>query len=286
MLDSNDEAIWHHLREFSHMPTPSPFSQVFYQVIAEYATDSAAAEASRELLARFLDREVFYYRQIERLRTKEDVTVADLESLAGKRNIALYDLIEEATDADSQTTNGEIARQLLLAECYYHVEEPEKAVAHLELALADGADNSIVHFALGYNRYRLAIESFGTTIIGTTDVSAHQRTVFRKACLQAVSAFQNALTGTDNDGEIYQWIARALQTADLDEAAEQAFDKAEDLVYSDYDESEGGAAQSQEGDEHEFGHRKPITEAEIKQVGELLKGSHDISDFWPGLGTN
>ncbi len=270
MLDSNDEAIWHHLREFSHMPTPSPFSQVFYEVIAEYATDSAAAEASRELLSRFLDREVFYYRQIERLRSKEDVTIADLESLAGKRSIALYDVIEEATDADSQTTNGEIARQLLLAECYYHVEEPEKVVAHLELALADGADDSIVHFALGYNRYRLAIESFGTTIRGAAEASAHQHALFQKACLQAVSAFQNALTGADNDSEIYQWIARVLQTAGFDEAAARALDRADDL----------GLVESDDG-EREYPDPGPITEAEIQQVREFFKRSHRLSDLWP-----
>ncbi len=291
MLDSNDEAIWRHMREFAEMHTPSAFSQAFYELMAEYATVPTDAEASRSLLARFLDHEVRYYRQIERFRTKETVTVADLQSLAGKRHISLCDLIDAAKQAPgATTTKGEIARQLLLAECYYHIEEPEKAVAHLEQAVASGADDPLVHFALGYNRYRLAVESLGSPQERAPLGSSADLINFQLACLQAVAAFENALTGQDSDGEVYHWIGQALETAGFEQAAAQAFDKAEDLTYIEYHDSDpelGGPHWDDDGpaDADSEQHR-PITEAEIRQVRELLKEPHDISELWADCGSD
>ena len=287
MLESSDEAIWRHVREFGEMRSPSPFSQAFYQLIAEYATASTGVEASRGLLVKFLDREVRYYRLIDHLRTRETVTVADLQSLAGKRDIGLHDLIDAAKDAPSGTTKGEIARQLLLAECYYHVEEPEKAVAHLERAVARGADDPLIQFALGHNRYRLAVESFGTldALASPADLIN-----FQLACLQAVSAFENALTGQDSDGELYHWIGRVLQRAGFEQAATQAFDKAEDLAYIEQDDGDPELAQLRGDDDEpsqsDAKYHRSITEAEVEQVRELLKRPHDISELWADYGTN
>ncbi len=284
MLDSSDEAIWGHVREFAEMHTPSAFSQAFYRLMAEYATVTTGTEASRSLLARFLDREVRYYRQIERFRTKETVAVADLQSLAGKRHISLCDLIDAAKEAPSVTNHGEIARQLLLAECHYHIEEPEQAVAHLERALARGADDPLVHFALGYNRYRLAVEGLGSPEEHAPLDSSADLIKFQLACLQAVAAFEDALTGQDSDGEVYHWIGRALQTAGFERAAAQAFDKAEDFEYVEYDDSDpelGGPHWDDDGPgKSDSEQRRPISEAEIRQVRELLKGPHDISELW------
>lgn len=290
MLDSSDEAIWGHVREFTEMHTPSAFSQAFYRLMAEYATVTTDTEASRSLLVRFLDREVRYYRQIERFRTKETVTVADLQSLAGKRHIGLCELIDAAKETPSATDKGEIARQLLLAECHYHTEEPEKAVAHLERAVARGADDPLVHFALGYNRYRLAVEGLGSPGEHARLDSSADPMNFQLACLQAVAAFEDALTGQDSDSEVYHWIGRALQTAGFEQAAAQAFDKAEDLAYVEYDDSDPGLGGLHWDDDGPAGldseQQRPISEAEVRQVRELLKGPHDISDLWADYGSD
>ena len=283
MPDSSDEQIWLHLEEYGDMPTASLFSRAFYQLMAEYAIHSADTEASRELLAKFLNREVRYHRRVARFTDAEAVPLEDLQSVAGKRIIALHDLIEQAKVALSQTAAGEITRQLLLAECYYHIEEPDKAVAHLEIALKDGADDSLIHFALGYNRYRLAVHSLD--VITTSTERPHCDVSFPTACLQAVSAFEDALTGEGSDRQVYQWIGHVLETAGFDEAASHAFEKAEGFLPVESDSPDLGFPVP-EGNDYPSSRRElsgptPITDAEVERVRELLKRPHEASELWP-----
>jgi len=189
-------------------------------------------------------------------------------------------MIEQAQGATVETGAGEIARQLLLAECYQQVQEPDNTITHLEKALADGADEPLIHFVLGYNRFHLALESFGPMVELTDDSTNDDLLTFQMACLQAVSAFESALTGQAGDSEVYEWIGRVLETAGFEEAAGQAFDKADDLAYSDRVDGEPGILyRGLEGDEFsikwglEMG---PITEEEIEEFGKLLEGKHDI----------
>ena len=285
MYDDSNEAIWQQLWEYYQMSAPSSLSQALCQLIAEYATVEADSQCMPELVTQFLNREVKYHHLVDKLRTSEALTTDDLKSLAGKRSIALRDIIERATEATIEVDTGEIARQLLLSECYQQVQEPDKVVAHLEKALADGADEPLVYFALGYNRFRLALESFGPLVELGDDSDSNDLLTFQMACLQAVSAFENALTDQASDSEVYEWIGRVLETAGFDEAAGQAFDKADDLAYSDRADGEPDAAhRGPEGDSpstrpgQQMG---PITEEETEEFGKLLAGKHDIRELRP-----
>ncbi len=282
--DSN-EAIWQQLWEYYQMPAPSSLSQALCQLIAEYATVETDSQRMPELVTEFLDREVRYHRRVDRLHTSEALTTEDLKSLARKRTIALQDTIEQAKEATGEVGTGEIARQLLLAECYQQIQEPDKVVAHLEKALADSADEPLVYFALGYNRFHLALESFGPVVELGDDSANNDLLTFQMACLQAVSAFESALTGQASDSEVYEWIGRVLETAGFEEAAGQAFDKADDLAYSDSADGEPGAAyRGPEGDALSTGWGQKmgrITQEEIEEFGQLLEGKHDISELGP-----
>ncbi len=280
MYDDTNEAIWQQLWEYYQMSAPSSLSQALCQLIAEYATVEADSQRMPQLVTEFLDREVRYHRQVGKLHASEALTTEDLKSLTRKRSIAIQDMIEQAKGATVETSAGEIARQLLLAECYQQVQEPDKVVAHLEKALADGADEPLIHFALGYNRFHLALESFGPMVELTDDSTNDDLLTFQMACLQAVSAFESALTGQAGDSEVYEWIGRVLETAGFEEAAGQAFDKADDLAYSDRTDGEPAAVyHGLEGDllstrpGQQMG---PITQEEIEEFGKLLEGKHDI----------
>ncbi len=284
MSDDSNEAIWRQLWEYYQTPAASSLSRALWQLIAEYATVEGANQDMAKLVSEFLDREVRYHHRLGKLRSSEALTSDDLKSLVSKRNTALQYMIEQAQVATVQTDTGEIARQLLLAECYQQIQQPDKVVAHLEKALADGAEDPLVYFALGYNRFRLALESFGPVAevaFGRTDTDL---LAFQMACLQAVSAFENALTGQDSDSEVYKWIGRVLETAGFEEAATQAFDNADDLSYSDSIDDEPDVIQpGPEGKESastwavEMG---PITPEEIEEFGRLLAaGKHDIYEL-------
>jgi len=287
MYDDSSEAIWQQLWEYYQMPAPSPLSQALCQLIAEYATVGADSQRMPELVTQFLNREIRYHHLVDKLSTSEALTPDDLKSLSRKRSIALRDIIERATEATTEMGAGEIARQLLLAECYQQVQEPDKAIAHLEKALTDGADEPLVHFALGYNRFHLALESFGP-VVELADDSADDGDdllTFQMACLQAVAAFERALTGQASDSEVYEWIGRILETAGFEEAAGQAFDKADDLAYSNRADGEpADAYRGLQGDSRSIRRGQkmvPITQEEIAEFGELIEGEHNISELGP-----
>ncbi len=283
MYDDSNEAIWQQLWEYYQMSAPSSLSQALCQLIAEYATVEADSQRIPQLVTEFLDREVRYHRQVNKLHARKALTTEDLKSLAGKRSIAIQDTIEQAKGATVEKGAGEIARQLLIAECYQQIQEPDKVVAHLEKALADGADEPLIHFALGYNRFHLALESFGPMVELADDSTNNALLTFQMACLQAVSAFENALTGQASDSEVYEWIGQVLETAGFGEAAGQAFDKADDLAYS--DRADGGPGilyhgLESDGSSIRWGLKMgPITEEEIEEFGKSLAGKHDIYEL-------
>ena len=119
----------------------------------------------------------------------------------------------------------------------------------------------------------------------TDDSTNDDLLTFQMACLQAVSAFESALTGQADDSEVYEWIGRVLETAGFEEAAGQAFDKVDDLAYSDRADGEPAAAyRGREGDARSIRRGQkmaPITQEEIAEFGELLEGKHDISELGP-----
>jgi hypothetical protein len=105
---------------------------------------------------------------------------------------------------------------------------------------------------------------------------------FRLACLSAVSAFQDALTGTSFDGHLHWWIGSVLSAAGFADAAQASFDKAESLLGG------GGAWGLQEELEIEPHHlaaprgavpEGPITDDEVREAGILLRRSYEASDL-------
>ncbi len=259
------------------------------QLIAEYATGDDT-HYMPQLLAKFLNRELRYHRQVQEFPNREMLSAADIKSLAGKRGIALRDIIEQTKGAAVETDSDEIARQLLLAECYQQIQQPDKVVcyqqiqqpdkvvAHLENAIENGAEEPVVYFALGYNRYRLAIESFAKVLQIAGHNSDAQLISFQKACLHAVSAFENALTGHRSDGEVYEWIGRVLKAAGFEDAGDKAFDKADDLAYSEATGYDLAGSETSEEWAQQLG---PITQEEIDQFAELLKRSRDVAELLP-----
>jgi len=281
MYEESNEAIWRQLSEYYQMPVPSSLSQALCQLIAEYATADADSQRMSKLVMQFLNHELKYYRQVQRLQNSEGLSAEDLRSLASKRSVALQDIIEQTKQATVEVGAAEVARQLLLAECYQQAQESDKVVAHLENAVADGADEPLVQFALGYTRFHLALESFGPRVELTDHSADDDLLTFQMACLESVSAFERALTGQASDSEVYEWIGWVLETAGFEEAAGQAFNKADDLAYSDSVDDEDVATYREPQDDLSstgWDHKlKPITQEEIEEFGELLAGKNDVS---------
>jgi len=262
--------------------TVSSFGLAYYELIADYlAGESRSAQGLRLCFLEFLEVLERYHHALDDLVAADEVTLGNMRSATERRDIAMRVLLEQL-GAEIAAGSLEIGRLLLSAECYYQLGAVESVVDRLEAALEMGADHPLVLFALGYNRYELAMRAFTrySTETGQREIADEDR--FRLACLTAVSAFQDGLTGSGFDGHLHWWIGSVLSAAGFAEAAQASFDKAESLLegLDGWDPEAPLAAQSRRFAAHaEAALKGPITEDEVREAGILLRRSYDASDL-------
>ncbi len=280
----NDQTIEHYLSQLAQLPTVSPFCQALYQLIGQYVCPKGSPVGDMgDLFVRFLTREVRYHRQLDKI-SGSGPDVSDRQSLAEKRHIGLELSAEEAQSVHCSLPQEEIARQLLLAECYYHTYRPAQVVAHLEAAAQRDPDQPLIQFALGYNRYILALEAFASPTAESDEAVTVDYMSFQRACLQAAAALEKVLAGHENDRYIYQWIGRILATAGFPDAAQEAFVQAEATDYNrlrNTNREDDWPANTESAGQQASGQLPPITQAEIDQATQLLRQSLPIEDLWP-----
>ncbi len=109
---------------------------------------------------------------------------------------------------------------------------------------------------------------------------------FQQACLQAASTFEEVLTGSQSDAEVYQWIGRVLASAGFQQAAEQALLQAKEATGDqDSDFSQLEPYLSVPRDKTVFTQSSfdlpSISADEIELAKKLLEEPLSISDLWP-----
>lgn len=284
-VDQDD--IYDRLDELGEYDTISSFAYAYYGLIADFMNgDGRAARSLRLRLMEFLEIVGRYHRALASFTSEDRVTMGNVRSSAEKRDIGLRVILEELNVV---TTEGdpEVGRLLLSAECYYQLALIDRVVDRLERAVEHGADDPLVHFALGYNRYELATSAFTRYDAdkGTREVDDEDR--YRLACLSAVSAFQKGLSGDAFDAQLHWWIGNILRSAGFDEASEASFEKAEQLL----EKMEQMAASDHVSFEVELDREDhalfdleatggPITEDEVRRAGLLLRLSYSESDLF------
>ena len=133
----------------------------------------------------------------------------DLEKIvrSGRRTHDLLEWLARALrEMKCVAPRQETVRQLLLAECDYHLGHTSEVVYALRRALRLGCDHPLVHFALGYNLYTGAIQKFTRAGDRKGTVAVKNPAAFQSACLRAISAFEQGLGHDDYDAQIYWWM--------------------------------------------------------------------------------
>lgn len=275
MFDASDQALQARLEELANLETVSPFSATFYRLMVGLLQRLPREEAARLGCAGMLDVELRYHRELKRLAEQEAVSFDDLRAAGEKHRIGLESVREFARRMSEQEGPGAAVCQLVLAECGYHLRQTEQVVTALERAGQLGLNEPLVHFALGYNRYTLALETCTEAGDKEGEVVVRDPLSFQVQCLRAVSAFEEGLTGGDLDPQLYWWIGTVLEAAGLTDAAQDAYDKSASLF-----------AEAQANPETDDGERvgasgsvAAITEEEVRQAGEMLKGRFAPSDI-------
>jgi len=285
MAPAEHEDIYKRLDTLARYDTVSSFAQAFYELIAEYALgEGLQAQWLRNRLAEYLDIEARYHRALAALSSNQATSLGDLRSATEKREIGLQALVEQlGKPALVPPTEG--GRLLLSAECYYQLGLTDRVVARLECAIEGGAKHPLIQFALGYNRYLMAVQAFTAycATSGTRQIIDEAR--FRAACLRAVGAFQEGLTGEEFDSQLYWWIGTVLEAAGFSEAAAASFEKANEMMGEEEAAQESGEDSRfglDFGADYEYERQErggPITEDEVQEAARLLQRNYRASDL-------
>ncbi len=286
---ADQEEIYDRLDRLGEHETVSSFALAFYELISDHlAGEGESAQAVRLCFVEFLEVIERYHRALDLFASEQQVTLGNVRSAAEKRDIGLRVLLERLS-VDQGRGEVEIGRLLLTAECYYQLAEVERVVERLEAAVRAGADDPLVQFALGYNRFELATQAFTRYDPKSGEREVHDEDRFRLLCLSAVSSFQEGLSGTAFDAQLHWWIGNVLRSAGFEDAADASFAKAKEIMGQpgNIDEPFGppddlGLELNRESEYDRARSSGPITEDEVRQAAMLLRRSYSASDILKG----
>lgn len=275
-MEIDDRAIEARLQELDLLETVSVFGRAFYRLIAHLVGMIETERGVRVALAGMLDVELRYHRELQRLAEREQVKAEELQGTTERHRIGLYAVCEYTRQVTRREVLAEAACDLILAECSYHLRRTTEVVAALERVVSTGLNQPLVHFALGYNRYLLALETCAQAGTGEGEFVVADPVAFRVQCLRAVSALEDGLQGTALDGQLYWWIGIILEAAGLTEAAQDAYDKSAKLLHPEQPR-DAQAPGEVEAWRPQDSVSQGISDEEVKEAGRLLAGPFDPS---------
>jgi len=204
---SRTEQVRAALRRLEQYCTLSPFSRLFYRLIYDLLRDDAGETAKLgQAFHIFLRCEC--RRHDTALRMVRDGRLDPMEIVRLSRHahdrMGSLRMAIEATEVAAPRER--FVRELLLAECEYLLGRTEEVVLRLRRALAAGGRHPLIHFALGYNLYALAVQRFTRAGPGKGEVVAADPDAFQCACREAIQAFESGLGDPAYDAQIHWWI--------------------------------------------------------------------------------
>jgi hypothetical protein len=273
-METDDRALQARLGELDTLETVSAFCRTFYRLIGRLVTMADEPQGVRIALAGLLDVELRYHRELQALAGREAVGFGDLQAAAERHRIGLNAVRQYATQLNGVDTLGEASRDLVVAECCYHLRRTGEVVAALDRVVRLGVDQPLIHFALGYNRYLLALETCTEPSAGGDDLVPHDPVAFRVQCLHAVGALEDGLQDTELDGQLYWWIGVILAAAGLTEAAQDAYDKSADHLHPYARVGDNDVDEEWSGRQDETA-SQAISDEEVWQADRMLRGTFD-----------
>lgn len=275
MFDASDPGIHERLSQLQELETVSDFCQAFYRLAARLAAETEPEDGVRLALAGLLDVELRYHQQLHQLAQQDAMLLHEVQAAAERHRIGLEGICEYVGKMSRPAALAAAVKDLVLAECNYHLGRTVQVVEALERVTQLGVDHPLVQFALGYNRYMLALEMCTEPADQQDQVILGDEPTFRLLCLQAVSALEDGICGGDLDGQLYWWMGIILTAAGLTEAAADAYDKSASPL------ADEALAERPMVDREDAppGAHEAITEDEVRLAGELLKGTFSPTEL-------
>jgi len=114
-------------------------------------------------------------------------------------------------------------RELIRAECWYSLGCTESVISSLRRVLGLGFSHPLVHVAMGYNLYHMALERVASDKGTRQPTNNADDRFFESACREAIAALQRGIANTSFDAEVFWWIGVISETLGDTESAVDAY---------------------------------------------------------------
>jgi tetratricopeptide (TPR) repeat protein len=261
------------LNELNQHPTVSRFVRRYYAFAASRLdADLPASEGLLEVFLGHLEAEIAYHERLESQNRLPGlgITVREMAQLAQWHRNALETCVRRLRNEVGEGAQVPVTAALLEAACAWGLGAHAEAVEWLERALHTDEDMPVVHFALGLNRFLRAEQEYTGYEAEAGEHTLLDRVRYRARLLEAVSAFEDSLTGGPLDADAHAWIALCLRRAGFGNAVLAVQESQEEAT-----DEEAQNTGSQPG---------PITLEEIRHVAQALKRPQNLQDWVQGEG--
>ncbi len=281
------------LRRLEQYASLSPFSRVFYRFIQDLLrTPGGQADRMAQAFHLFLRIEHRRHQAVRRIAQRGQIDVPEI-AVVGR---SVHDLLERlrravATMEVAHPRQG-IIRELVLAECCYHLGHTDSVIRSLRRATDFGCRHPLAHFALGYNLYASAFKRYRRARNRGQPEPGTGFPAFEAACREAIAAFGRGLGDTAFDAQIHWWIGVISEVLGEEEGARMAFGQAlkadprhfRERVQRKLESFEHGRAPRRSASERErIAELTPITDQEITEARDTLGGCESFPSFFLDL---
>jgi len=278
------------LRRLEQYTSLSPFSRVFYRFIYDLLrTPGGAAERVAQAFHLFLRIEYRRHQAVRRIVQQGQIDVPEIATVGR----SVRDLLERVRRAvvtiEVAHPRQGIIRELVLAECCYHLGHTDSVIRSLRRAIDFGCRHPLAHFALGYNLYASAFKRYRRARNRGQPEPGAGFPAFEAACREAIAAFSRGLGDTAFDAQIHWWIGVIAEVLGEEEEARMAFGQAlradpkhfRERVQKKLESFEHGRRPRRSASERErMAGLTPITDEEITEAREALEGCESFPTFF------
>jgi tetratricopeptide (TPR) repeat protein len=215
------------LRRLEQYSTLSPFCRNFYRLLYNLlGAPEVASGKLRQAFHIFLRCECRRHKAVCRILKDGGLDLLAMLRSGRRTHDLLESLAGSLRQMESDAPQQEMVRQLLLAECNYHLGRTSDVVRELRRAVRLGCDHPLVHLALGYNLYADAVQKFTRASPEKGTVTLEDPAAFQRACHQAITAFEQGLGRDEYDGQICWWMGLIWEVLGERRSACDAFRRA------------------------------------------------------------
>ena len=278
------------LRRLEQYSTISPFCRLFYRAIYNWLDlDGLEAQKLNQAFQLFLRCECRRHQAIGRIVRRGRVNLDEVMKVGHDTQVTLARISRTVECLKLVNPREAMIRELILAECDYHLGRTDTVVSALKRAIHLGCDHPLTHFALGYNLYLSALEDYSRAGSREARVIVTEPVAFEKRCEEAIAAFQQGLGDSRFDAQISWWVGLVSEIIGEQAVARKAFSRAMQIDPENFGsmghekiEALDRAPASRSPSEWErLSHLGPITAEDIHAVRQQLAVVTRYSDIFP-----